>query len=79
MDLLSDAGGAAGAGSDFEAADDAQGHNAVVILSHALWQSRFSGNPAVVGTFADIGGVQTRIAGVMPASYDDVLLPGAQL
>ncbi|HEY2804686.1 MAG TPA: ABC transporter permease [Gemmatimonadales bacterium] len=66
-------------GADFTREDDAQGHNGVIILSDALWRTRFGGDTAVVGRFADIGGIQMRIAGIMPRDYDDVLSPGAQI
>ena len=66
-------------GGDFAHDDDAPSRNSVVILSHALWRSRFGGDSAVVGGFTTINGVQMRVAGVMPADYDDVLAPGAQI
>lgn len=66
-------------GGDFLPEDDAPPRNGVVILSHALWRTRFGGDSAVIGSFADIGGKQMRIAGVMPADYDDVLSPRAQI
>ena len=66
-------------GADFTREDDAPSRNSVVILSHALWRSRFGGDSAVVGGSTTINGVQMRVAGVMPADYDDVLSPGAQI
>lgn len=66
-------------GGDFSREDDAPTRNTVVILSHALWQSRFGGDSAVVGSFATINGTPMRVAGVMSADYDDVLAPGAQI
>jgi putative ABC transport system permease protein len=38
----------------------------VAILSHRLWQSRFGGDPAIVGRAIRIGGVATTVVGVMP-------------
>ncbi|HEY6224978.1 MAG TPA: ABC transporter permease, partial [Gemmatimonadales bacterium] len=66
-------------GGDFAGADDAPGRRNVIILSDALWRTRFGGDSSVVGSFADIGGTQMRIAGVMPPGYDDVLEPRAQI
>ena len=66
-------------GLDFVRDDDAPSRNGVVILSHALWRSHFNGDSAVVGSFTDVGGRQMRIGGVLPADYDDVLQPGAQV
>ena len=41
----------------------------VVILSHGLWQSRFAGDPSVIGQSLDINGTNRRIVGVMPADF----------
>jgi putative ABC transport system permease protein len=41
-----------------------------VILSDALWRSRFNANPAVVGTNVVLDGVSRTVVGVMPASFD---------
>jgi putative ABC transport system permease protein len=66
-------------GADFTHDDDAPSRNSVVMLSHALWRSRFGGDSAVVGSFATINGIPMRVAGVMAADYDDVLAPGVQI
>ena len=42
---------------------------AVVILSHSLWQSRFGGDPEVVGRSAQLGGGDVEIIGVMPRDF----------
>ncbi len=42
----------------------------VAILSYELWRSSFSENPGIVGTLIDVGGLRTRIVGVMPPGYD---------
>jgi putative ABC transport system permease protein len=41
-----------------------------VLLGHGLWQRRFAGDPAVVGTAVTINNVAVTIAGVMPATFD---------
>ena len=66
-------------GKDFEPEDDSQARSGVVIVSNALWRTRFRGDTSVIGSFTDIGGRQMRIGGVMPADYDDILAPGAQI
>ncbi|HXJ30974.1 MAG TPA: ABC transporter permease [Gemmatimonadales bacterium] len=66
-------------GTDFTAEDDAPARRNVIMLSHQIWRTRFAGDSSVIGSFADIGGTQMRIAGVMPPAYDDVLTPGAQI
>jgi putative ABC transport system permease protein len=52
---------------------------AAVILSDSLWRSRFSGNPAVVGSFiAAAGGERLQIVGVMRPDMETLgrVLPG---
>ncbi len=45
-------------------AEDEQQHT--VILSDALWRSRFGGDPAIVGQTLDLGGTSYSIIGVAP-------------
>jgi putative ABC transport system permease protein len=66
-------------GRGFAAEEDVQARNGVVIVSHAFWQTRLSGDSAVVGGTVDISGRGMLLAGVMPADYDDVLQPGTQI
>ncbi|HKY43592.1 MAG TPA: ABC transporter permease [Pyrinomonadaceae bacterium] len=41
----------------------------VIVLSHALWQRRFGGDPNIVGREVNIGG-KTTVIGVMPAGFE---------
>jgi putative ABC transport system permease protein len=41
-----------------------------VILSHALWQRRFGGDPAIVGKTAVVDGDPCTIVGVMPGGFN---------
>ena len=66
-------------GRDFRADEDVAGAQRVVIISHALWQRRFGGDPAVIGKPISIGGTPMPIIGVMPEAFDDVTAPGAQI
>jgi putative ABC transport system permease protein len=43
------------------------GRHQVVLLSHDLWQERFSGDPAIVGKTINLGGEAHVVVGVMPA------------
>jgi predicted permease len=45
------------------------GADPVVVLSYAYWQSRFNGNPGVIGKKASINGVPVTIIGVAPAGF----------
>lgn len=46
--------------------DTAASASAVVVLSHALWTTRFGGDPGVVGRVVGINGTSTEIVGVLP-------------
>jgi len=57
-------------GREFRREDELPNNSSVVILSHALWQRRFNGDPDVVGKAVTLAGRPFTIVGVMP--------PGAQ-
>jgi putative ABC transport system permease protein len=42
----------------------------VAIISYELWRNSFGQSPGTVGSLIDVGGVRTRIVGVMPPGYD---------
>ena len=54
----------------FDAEHDRAGAEPAVVLSHELWQSRFGGDPVVVGSDIRIDGVPTRVLAVMPRGFD---------
>jgi predicted permease len=56
-------------GRGFRADEDVPDQNAVIILSHGLWQRRFGGDPAIVGRAITLSGTPVTIAGVMPAGF----------
>jgi putative ABC transport system permease protein len=66
-------------GRDFRADEDVPGAPRVVIISHALWQRRFGGDPAIIGKPISMGGTLMPVVGVMPEGFDDVTAPGAQI
>lgn len=53
-------------GRDFLAEEDAPGRFAEVILSDALWRSRFAADPGIVGRNLQNNGEDHRVVGVMP-------------
>ena len=55
-------------GRPFTAEEDATKQK-VVVLSDALWQRRFGGNPAVVGRSILMDGEATTVVGIMPSSF----------
>ena len=52
-------------GRDFVAAEGERGAARVAILSHALWQRRYGGDPAIVGRVVDVDGTPHTVVGVM--------------
>jgi predicted permease len=54
-------------GRNFLAAEEAPGHDQVVLLGHELWQRRFHGDPAVAGRTLRLNGQLFTVAGVLPA------------
>jgi predicted permease len=57
-------------GAVFKPGDEQEGHQPVVVLSHALWQQRFGSDPHIVGTLVRLDGEATLVVGVMPASFE---------
>lgn len=41
----------------------------VLLLSHDLWQRRYAGDPAVVGTDVEVNGSLITVVGVLPAGF----------
>ena len=56
-------------GREFTAEEDSPGKNTVMILSYGTWQSRFGGDPSILGSSIDIDGQPVQVVGVMPASF----------
>jgi putative ABC transport system permease protein len=56
-------------GRTFGAREGAAGGARVAILSHGLWQTRFGGDPAMVGRTVMLNSVSHEVLGVMPASF----------
>jgi len=60
-------------GRDFLPEEDAPNTNKVVMLSHSLWQRRFSSDPNIVGKPINMNATQYIVAGVLPASYQSLM------
>jgi predicted permease len=56
-------------GRVLSAADDQPGAPLVVVISDALWRTRFGADPSVIGKKLLAGGALCEIVGVMPASF----------
>ena len=50
--------------------DERPGADAVVVIGHDVWQSRFASDPAVIGRAVRLGNTAHTIVGVMPAGFE---------
>lgn len=66
-------------GRDFTPEEDRPNATTVVLLAHRLWQQRFGGDSGIVGRTITLGDVKHRVIGVLPANYESVLSPGAEI
>ena len=63
-------------GRNFLSSEDRAGGPAVVLLSHRLWESKFQGDPSVVGRAVTLDGKIQTVVGVLPAHF---LFPDAAI
>ena len=71
-------------GRDFGPGDDGPGGPAVVMLSNAVWQQRYGGDPGVLGTLVRLNGITATVIGVVPQGLgvpqsEQIWLPMSQL
>lgn len=67
-------------GRDFNADDTREGAAPVVMLGHGYWQSRFGGDPEVIGETIRLGETPTTVIGVLPQGFaDDRLVQPLQI
>lgn len=66
-------------GRNFEAADDLHKGPNVVILSDGVWRRRFGSDPSIIGQQVTLDGDPFTVIGVMPPSFENVLVPSAEL
>jgi len=57
-------------GRVFRVDEDVPGANPAVVLSYALWQRRFGGDPAIVGKIIRLDRQVALVIGVMPRRFD---------
>ena len=67
-------------GRTFVAADDVKGAEAVLVLSHTYWQTKFGGDPSIVGQVFEMNDRPHRVIGVLPnvphyPQENDVYMP----
>ena len=68
--FLSTLGIAPAAGRDFHREDDRPGAPKVAMLSYALWQSRFAGDPGAVGRTIRVDDAPVRVIGFLPRTFE---------
>lgn len=56
-------------GRDFDDTDGAAGAARVAMLSHALWQGRYGGDPSIIGRTLRVDAQATTVVGVMPPGF----------
>lgn len=56
-------------GRDFLSEEAQPGRNNVVLLSHALWQRRFGGDPKILNQTVPLDGQNYTVIGVMPEDF----------
>ena len=56
-------------GRGFTTSPDLFGGEHEAIISHRLWQTRFGGNPAVIGRAIRLNGFAYTVVGIMPPSF----------
>ena len=66
-------------GRDFSASEQIRGSHRVTILSHGLWRRRFGADSSIIGKQVSFDGFDYTIVGVMPASFESLHSPTAQL
>lgn len=67
--LFSVLGVAPAQGRVFTEDEDRPGADAVVVISHGLWQRVFGADPAILGRMVELSGRQRQVIGVMPEGF----------
>jgi predicted permease len=71
-------GVSAALGRVFDESDDRLSAPPVAVISHAFWQKRFGGQPAVIGRVVSINGQMVTIVGVTPPDFAGIQRLGAE-
>jgi predicted permease len=58
------------AGRYFRPGEDQRGAAHVIVLSDALWRSRFGGDPSIVGKAISLNGINYDVVGIAPRKFD---------
>ncbi|MGA8035546.1 MAG: ABC transporter permease [Candidatus Acidiferrales bacterium] len=66
-------------GRNFAPSDDIRNAAGVIVISDRLWKRRFSSDPAIIGRHVTLDGSLFTVIGVMPAKFENVLAPLADV
>ena len=66
-------------GRSFRPDDDQPGADRVVVLSHQLWQRRFSADPSIIGRNVTLSGDSYTVIGVMPRGLSFPILNNTEV
>lgn len=72
-------GVAAAVGPGFDPAEDRPGGARQVLIAHALWRDRFGADPNLIGRVVQLDGAPMTVVGVMPARFENVTAPRAEI
>jgi putative ABC transport system permease protein len=78
-DFFSLLGASAAIGRTFVESDVATGPPAAILLSAAVWQRRYGGDPRIVGSRIFVDGRPATVVGVMPSTFRLLLPPDASV
>jgi putative ABC transport system permease protein len=62
-------------GRTFSAAEDRAGGNRVAVISHSLWETRYGGNPGILGKMIILDGKDYSVIGVLPVGFRFSTIP----
>jgi putative ABC transport system permease protein len=66
-------------GVTFDAAEDRPGGANLAVIADRLWRRRFAADPGIIGRRILLNDFPYTVVGVMPASFEDVLSPRAEI
>ncbi|HXW06370.1 MAG TPA: ABC transporter permease [Vicinamibacterales bacterium] len=78
-DFFTVLGSEAALGRVFARQDETPGPPRAILLSWALWQRRYGGDPSIVGRTVQVNGQPTIVIGVMPERFRPMLPPDASV
>jgi putative ABC transport system permease protein len=67
------------AGRAFLPDEERRGNHYVVVLSHALWQRRFGGDPSIINKQIELSSQKLTVVGIMPRDFQMPRLTGEDL